>query len=322
MNPKVSICIPAFNQTKYLKRVLESVFEQTFTDYEVVISDDSTTGDVQSLMEDFSRYNQKIRYFKNEPPLGSATNWNELMRKARGVYIKFMHHDDWFISVESLQKFVDALDQNPGAGLAFSAYVAYYEKEDVFIHYKPTFSQLEQLRTQPMSLFFGNFISTPSNTIFKKTQLLFEERLKWLVDVDFYIRYLEQKKTFAHLSEELVLVVGNASHNITNGCQHNPSVEIFEHTLVFNNFKSKLNLLSRIRYASFLVDKFRSFGIQKISEIHQFTKGEKTDFMVKLIFITKIIFAFILKMVLKIRYQVISKLTFVNKNKRKATDRD
>ena len=91
-----------------------------------------------------------------------------------------------------------------------------------------------------MALFFSNFISRPSNTIFRKTDLKFDARLKWLVDVDFYIRYLTNYKNVVHLDEELVLVIGNANHNITKTRQFNPEVEAFEYTYLYN--KNKKNL--------------------------------------------------------------------------------
>jgi glycosyltransferase involved in cell wall biosynthesis len=51
MRVKVSICIPAYNQTEYLRKNLDSILMQSFVDYEVILTDDSTTNEVRDLVE-------------------------------------------------------------------------------------------------------------------------------------------------------------------------------------------------------------------------------------------------------------------------------
>lgn len=105
---KVSICIPAYKHIDFLRRCLNSILEQRFTDYEVVITDDSPDDSLQKLVEEYS--DERIKYFKNKKALGSPLNWNEGIKKANGEYIKILHHDDWFSSPDSLEKYVRLLD--------------------------------------------------------------------------------------------------------------------------------------------------------------------------------------------------------------------
>ena len=102
---KVSICVPTFRQTKYLQKTLKSIGNQTFQDYEIILTDDTPDDAVKNLIETFNFHN-RLKYFKNKEKLGSPENWNEAVRRARGEYIKIMHHDDWFVDENSLEKFV------------------------------------------------------------------------------------------------------------------------------------------------------------------------------------------------------------------------
>jgi len=106
----VSICIPAFNQPDYLKRLLESIFIQTFNNYEIVITDDSNNDKISKLVEFYSDI--RVHYYKNSKSLGSPNNWNFALQCATGKYIKIMHHDDWFKDEFSLENFVNSIEEN------------------------------------------------------------------------------------------------------------------------------------------------------------------------------------------------------------------
>lgn len=116
--PKVSICVPTYGNPEGMKRLLASVKEQTFLDYEVVVTDDSPDDSVKNAALNAGIKN--LRYVKNLQRLGASANWNEAVRQSCGAYIKMMHHDDWFASPDSLARFVELLDRAPGAALAFS----------------------------------------------------------------------------------------------------------------------------------------------------------------------------------------------------------
>ena len=101
-NSKVSICIPSYKCANLLKKCLDSISIQTFTDYEIVISDDTSDDEIRELVYSYS--NLPILYTKNIKPLGSPKNWNKAIKSATGEYIKIMHRDDWFTCSQSLAK--------------------------------------------------------------------------------------------------------------------------------------------------------------------------------------------------------------------------
>jgi glycosyltransferase involved in cell wall biosynthesis len=100
----ISICIPAYRNTAFLKRLLDSIACQTFTDYEIIITDDSPDDSVSQLIQNLTGI-QPIRYYKNKTALGTPENWNEAIRHANGAWIKLMHNDDWFHSPDALTIF-------------------------------------------------------------------------------------------------------------------------------------------------------------------------------------------------------------------------
>jgi len=190
---RVSICIPTYNSPKTLKRLLDSVFDQSFTDYEVVVSDDSSNDDVEKVVKSYS--DNRVSYYHNEEPLGTPENWNNAVRKSKGEYIKIMHHDDWFVNRDALRLMVDTMEKQ-GADFVFCQCAGsgsnHPSEEAVKSHMKVLPQLLE-----------SNVIGAPSVTMYKRTELMFDSKIKYYVDVDFYIAYLSTHKCF-YIPQELV----------------------------------------------------------------------------------------------------------------------
>ncbi|MHC4195719.1 MAG: glycosyltransferase family 2 protein [Planctomycetota bacterium] len=102
---KVSICIPTYNRKNYLKETLESVFAQTYKDYEVVIVDDGSTDGTEQMIK---QSNYPIRYFWQNN-LGVSKARNKLIELAEGEYITFIDSDDLLFryAVEDLMNLVE-----------------------------------------------------------------------------------------------------------------------------------------------------------------------------------------------------------------------
>ena len=90
--PKVSVCIPTFNGAMTICESVESVLSQTFTDFELIISDDGSSDETLDLVSRIS--DPRIKILRG-PASGSAEeNWNHLVSAARGRYVKLMGQDD------------------------------------------------------------------------------------------------------------------------------------------------------------------------------------------------------------------------------------
>lgn len=229
--PKVSICIPAYNQTEHLKKAIDSVLEQNFTDYEIVITDDSPGYIVKELTEQYN-LSHIIKYFKNASTLGSPENWNEAIRKASGEYIKILHHDDWLNGKDSLGKFVGLLDDNPDADFAFSATQAISHNGQNWVH-QITPEEFDALKNDPLLLCLNNTIGAPSTTIVRRNpEVWFDANLKWHVDIEYYLRQINNRKII--YSPELLTVTFSAEGRVSDECFGNKEVEVYEYFYLLN----------------------------------------------------------------------------------------
>lgn len=237
----VSICIPAYRQVEFLELALDSVVEQRFTDYEVVITDDSPDGEVEDLVRTYD-FGGRLRYFRNSHPLGSPMNWDEAIRQSRAPLIKILHHDDRFAHPDALGRFVALMDANPDCLLGFSA----SQVEDVvndrtWIH-RADATQLDDLRRRPERLLLGNVIGAPSATIHRRAlSLEFDPRMKWYVDVDFYMRALRQRPRIAFTEEPLIITPTGVAHQVTEQFRDNALLRMREGLLMFEKAFDQLH---------------------------------------------------------------------------------
>jgi len=109
--PKISVAIPTYVNNllgvQHLKELFDSVKVQTFTDYEIVVSDNSPNDLVEKLCDDYS-----VNYKKNLTHVGMSANSNYVMDMCSGEYIKILHCDDLLFSQDALKIIVDFLDNS------------------------------------------------------------------------------------------------------------------------------------------------------------------------------------------------------------------
>lgn len=120
----VSVCMPTFNGSKYLRKAIESALSQTYTGIELLIIDDASTDDTLSIAEDFASLDSRVRIHRNERRLGLAGNWNRCLELARGDWIKFLFQDDYITS--------DCIEQMLKSGLSNGAIFVVCDRNVVF----------------------------------------------------------------------------------------------------------------------------------------------------------------------------------------------
>ncbi len=119
-NPvKVSIGMPVYNGERYLRAALDSLVGQTFTDFELIISDNDSTDGTEAICRHYAAHDSRIRYARNEKDIGAAPNMNHVLSLAAGEYFKWAAHDDLHAPTY-LQKCVAVLDQDPSVVLCHS----------------------------------------------------------------------------------------------------------------------------------------------------------------------------------------------------------
>jgi glycosyltransferase involved in cell wall biosynthesis len=116
--PQVSVIIPLYNKGNYIGRALDSVFAQTFQDYEVIVVNDGSTDDGPAIAAGYKDARLRIIEQENAGP-GAARNRG--IREARGQYIAFLDADDEWLP-EFLKKSYQALEANPDCGVCVSGW--------------------------------------------------------------------------------------------------------------------------------------------------------------------------------------------------------
>lgn len=117
--PRVSIGLPVFNGESYLEEALNSLLAQTYTDFELIISDNASTDRTQSICKAYAAKDNRIQYHQNDRNRGASWNMNRVVTLSRGEYFKWAAHDD-ICAPTYLERCVRALDEDPQCVLCYS----------------------------------------------------------------------------------------------------------------------------------------------------------------------------------------------------------
>jgi len=116
--PKVSICIPTYNRKKYLKETLDSVFAQTYKDYEIVIVDDGSTDGTEEIIK---KCGKTIRYYWQKNA-GEAVTRNKLIELAQCQFIAFIDSDDLLIP-DAIERMMKIMEAESGNVFVYGSYI-------------------------------------------------------------------------------------------------------------------------------------------------------------------------------------------------------
>jgi len=92
--PSISVIVPVYQAEKYVKKCVESVVKQTFSDWELLLIDDGCTDASPTICEACAAEDDRIRVFHQERNAGVSEARNRGLREARGAYIAFLDVDD------------------------------------------------------------------------------------------------------------------------------------------------------------------------------------------------------------------------------------
>ncbi|MCK1655250.1 glycosyltransferase family 2 protein [Bradyrhizobium sp. 149] len=120
IRPTISVAIPTFRRPDMIRRAIESVLQQKYPDWEMVISDDEgPKGLSWSILSEYARTDSRIRVVENRRGRGQVENTNSAMLACRGHWIKVLHDDDWLVP-ESLETFAQMARTYPTAAFMTS----------------------------------------------------------------------------------------------------------------------------------------------------------------------------------------------------------
>ena len=93
-NPKVSVLISTFNNSKYLEKSIESILDQTYKNLEILVSDDNSTDNSFAILKKMQQKNSNLKIYKNSVNQGLTKSLNKLIRVAEGEIISRHDTDD------------------------------------------------------------------------------------------------------------------------------------------------------------------------------------------------------------------------------------
>lgn len=129
MNPKVSVIMGIYNGEKTMKRAIESIIGQTFTDWELIICDDCSTDNTYKIALKYADMDARIKTIKNKKNMRAAYSRNQCIKISSGEYIAVMDDDDICLP-ERLEKQVKYLDAHPEMDAVASAAIVFDENGD------------------------------------------------------------------------------------------------------------------------------------------------------------------------------------------------
>lgn len=115
--PRVSIGVPVYNGARSLRRTLDRLLEQTFTDFEVLLSDNGSTDETAAIGQEYAARDPRVRYVRQPRNLGAIGNFLYVFEHAAGPYFSWLACDDHYDTTAHLDLLRARLDA--GAGLAF-----------------------------------------------------------------------------------------------------------------------------------------------------------------------------------------------------------
>ena len=119
--PLVSVFTPAYNTEKYIRESIESIINQTYSNWEYLIVNNQSTDNTLDIIREYVRKDPRIRVLTNDQFLGQIQNWNSGLSRIspHSKYCKILHADDWLYP-ECIEKMVGLAEKNPRVGIVGS----------------------------------------------------------------------------------------------------------------------------------------------------------------------------------------------------------
>ena len=203
MNPKVSIIVPVYNTEKYLKRCINSILVQDFTDFELILTDDGSTDSSSDICEKYVKEDSRVIHIKGENR-GVSHARNSALNIARGKYIQFADSDDW-ISPNATGLLVHNAEKNDCDLMIADFYRVCGERlaQKGDLDESGVISREEfagYMMENPADFYYGVLWNKLyRRDIIEKFQIRMDESISWCEDFMFNLDYIYHAKRFMAL---------------------------------------------------------------------------------------------------------------------------
>lgn len=206
--PYFSVCIPTYNRGPMLKKAIESVLAQSFNDYEIIVSDDASLGDIEEIVLSFK--DERIKYSRSSHNLGLYPNHNRCVKLATSDKIVFLHTDDGLLP-NCLEEYLELTENEQwhNTGLAFGL----FDHIQRLLSYHDYWHFMQWPENFLLWLRIGAV--TPSGALFHRRALMqmggFDEYRFNLVAQDFCLQLSLHGFYMAYIGKQLVARPGDST---------------------------------------------------------------------------------------------------------------
>lgn len=244
-NPKISVIIPLYNHADYIREAVDSVLNQSFDNFELIIINDGSTDSSEEVIKNIN--DDRIKYYYQENQ-GTHNALNRGINLARGEYISILNSDDVYAQ-KRFGEMTDILEHDSSVHAAFS-FIDFIDlnsklirlkrgAEDNWLGQNPETSYKEN-NNIILDLLAGNFLYTTSNLFCRKfvfDHIGYFSHLKYIHDYEFFLRLCYHYKV--HIIKEPLL---KYRFHEANALKEDFSQANFETAIVLSNFLIKYDL--------------------------------------------------------------------------------
>ena len=199
--PKVSVVIPTHNRASFLRSAIQSVLNQTFQDFEIIVVDDASEDETPEVIQSFT--DPRIQYVRHETNKGQGVTRNNGMSRVSGEYVAFLDDDDEWLP-QKLEQQVSLLDSTPArVGLVYTG----FRKTDALT--KQVIAEVIPEKRGDLfdQMAINNWIGTCSTVVVRSSVFekagLFDEGLASGADYDMWLR-ISKEFAIEYICEHLV----------------------------------------------------------------------------------------------------------------------
>ncbi len=216
---EISIIVPVYNVEKFLKRCIDSILAQTFTDFELILVDDGSPDNCGEICDEYAKSDKRVRVIHQENSGVSSTR-NKGLIQATGNYIMFCDSDD-FVEPNWCNDMLETMKQH-NAGMALSSYYFYYQDSN---QKKPLLFQCDRTlileKNQFWNIYMQNLLNMPWNKIYRRdvienNHIRFDTAISYNEDLLFILEYIRHMEGgFSFVNKQLYNYVQGNLNSLT-----------------------------------------------------------------------------------------------------------
>jgi len=264
--PLVSVCIPSYNNEKYIAETIQSVLNQTYSNFEIIIVDDHS---IDKTIEVINRFSDKrIVLYQNTVNLGMHGNWNKVLSLANGEYIKLLCGDDIIYPdciAQEVKAFLDDFNEEVSVVSVHRRVIKSNGKESFGSFYKFRAGNYSSKMAVKCCVIFGtNLIGEPMAvsfraSVFKKNKIVLGSN-NYTIDLDMYFKLLKYGRLLVLKENLAAFRIYSESMSGSLG---------FKHFHQFNEFISQQYLATDfgVKWYHRMMGRFISFNLYALRNV-------------------------------------------------------